>query len=480
MPTATCFWTRRRFVVTSAAGLGLPWLPASGESLENLPWAGPAVVRRVYLAARRPSWPRPDLDVKQDVAQIEAELAELERRYPGEIRLAGGELLQESTDLSAWLADPEGADVVLAFNLTHGVSGMLRKLAGAGRPVLLFSRLYAGHDWTHQTVLAQKGMKAEVIASNDFAELDGYVRLFRALHHLRHSKVLLVSPPAARPSGEGFQKQFGTAFAYPTYLDLKAAYDAVDPDRARRAAEEFIRSAVRVVEPSREEIVNSLRLHLAIQEFLRSQKANAIAIDCLGGFGRGELPAYPCVAFSKLNDLGMYGVCECDLDSTMTQLLVTSLSGKPGFVSDPVFDTTRNEVIHAHCVSATAMQGVGGPTSPFIIRSHLEDHKGVSMQVLLPAAGPVTVAKFSGPTKFLVSTGEALGNVDDPRGCRTKIRTLVSNARKFLDGYSAAMSAAEANTNTRDLLHRVVFYGDHLEPIERLSRLAGFQVIREA
>jgi hypothetical protein len=40
--------------------------------------------------------------------------------------------------------------------------------------------------------------------------------------------------------------------------------------------------------------------------------------------------------------------------------------------------------------------------------------------------------------------------------------------------------AGEANTNTRDLLHRVVFYGDHLEPIERLSRLAGFQVIREA
>jgi len=192
------------------------------------------------------------------------------------------------------------------------------------------------------------------------------------------------------------------------------------------------------------------------------------------------LPAYPCIAFSKLNDMGMYGVCECDLDSTMTQLLVTSFSGKPGFVSDPVFDTSRNEVIHAHCVSATAMQGVGGPTSPFIVRSHLEDHRGVSMQVLLPPGGPVTVARFSGPRKFVVSTGEAAGNVDDERGCRTKIRTRVPNARKFLEDYAAAIAGSNPRVGTRDLLHRVVFYGDHTESIDRLGRLLGFQVVREA
>jgi len=28
-------------------------------------------------------------------------------------------------------------------------------------------------------------------------------------------------------------------------------------------------------------------------------------------------------------------------------------------------------------------------------------------------------------------------------------------------------------------LHRVVFYGDHVWPIERLGRLTGFQVVHE-
>jgi hypothetical protein len=172
------------------------------------------------------------------------------------------------------------------------------------------------------------------------------------------------------------------------------------------------------------------------------------------------------VVFSKLNDAGLFGVCEGDLNSTITQLLVTSLAGVPGFVSDPVFDTSRNEVIHAHCVAATALAGLKGPRSPYILRSHMEDNKGVSMQVLAPASGTVTVGKFAAAAKFLVSTAEVIGTEDNPRGCRTKIRTRVPNARKFLEVYSAG-------------LHRVVFYGDHTAAIERFSRLNGVQVVRE-
>ena len=97
----------------------------------------------------------------------------------------------------------------------------------------------------------------------------------------------------------------------------------------------------------------------------------------------------------------------------------------------------------------------------------------------MPVGDPVTVARFTEPAKLLVSTGEVTGNVDDPRGCRTKIRTRVSDARKFLDNYTVVGKTGLAQAGTRDLLHRVVFYGDHLTAIERLGRLNGFQVIRE-
>ncbi len=473
MPETLFCLDRRRFLLAASG-----WFArlAAGQEAPDGPWSGPAVVSKIYLGGR-PSWPRPDANLEEEVRTIERQLAELERRYPGRIRFTGGEMVRTAEETAAWLKKAEPADVILAFNMVTIIHPMLRVLVESGKPTLMFARPYAGHDWTHAAAYMQRGARLELIASSDFADLDPYVPLLGTVHHLRYSKVLLVSPPAARPATEGFTAQFGTRFGFPSYLDLKAAYEAISPEEARRQGEAFARAAVRVVEPSPQEITDSLRLYLALRDLLRREQANAVAIDCLGGFGRRELPAYPCIAFSKFNDAGWYGVCENDLDSAMTQLLVTSFSGKPGFVTDPVFDTSRNEVIHAHCVAATRLRGITAEPSPYLIRSHLEDHKGASMQVLAPAGEPVTVARFAGPRKLLVSTGEAVGNVDDERGCRTKIRTKVADARKLLAGWSAELSGPMPGT--RDLLHRVLFYGNHLEAIERLGRLTGFRVVRE-
>jgi glycine/serine hydroxymethyltransferase len=150
----------------------------------------------------------------------------------------------------------------------------------------------------------------------------------------------------------------------------------------------------------------------------------------------------------------------------MTQMLITPYSGIAGFVTDPVFDTSRNQVIHAHCVSATKMKGIHGPSSPFILHNHLETAEGAVMQVLAPANETITCARFAGARKFLISTGEVTGNVDSDRGCRTQFRTRVADAQKLLENYSSG-------------LHRVIFYGDHVRAAERMGKMLGFQVVRE-
>ncbi len=458
--------TRRWFTMASLANLSVLTRYASGSGDSAGPWSGPALVRTVFLISQRPTWPRPDVDAQQEMAAIRAQLDELAARHPGRVRYTGGDLLREGADISGWIDKAKDADVVLAFNLSSGLGPILQKVVSTRRPTLLFSRPYAGHSWTTFSDFAKQGIPADVIASSDFGELDVYVPLFRTIHFLRNSKVMLVSPPDRPRRAEEYTSRFGTSFVYPSYADLKEAFERADMAAARREAAAFTQAALRVVEPSEAEVADSFRLYYGIAEFMRRQKATAFAIDCLGGFARGELPAYPCVAFSRLNDAGQFGVCECDLASTMTQMLVTSFSNMPGFVTDPVFDTSRNEVIHAHCVAATRLAGIGGPASPYLVRSHLEDNKGVSMQVLAPETGTVTVARFASAGKFLISTAEVIGNADGPRGCRTKIRTRVSDARKFLRAYSAG-------------LHRVLFYGDHTENVERLGRLTGFQVVRE-
>jgi hypothetical protein len=454
--------TRRHFGLC----LGAAALPLAGAA-DPAPWNGPAIVHKVYLGNTQLTWPYPALDFKQEMAGIDARLADLEAKHPGLVRFTGGQLLLTDSNMEAWVKSTAGADAILVLDLSTSTGPQFQALDKMETPLLLFQRPITSWAYMNFAEYIRKGKKADMITSSDYADLVPHLNMLKAMHHVRQSRILVVRPgPVNAAAYEPWTRQFGTQVALTPYQDFQAAYKDVDPARAQQAADEFTRSALRVVEPKPADVRDSLRFYLAAREVMRRAQANALTIDCLGGFRRGDLPAYPCVAFSKLNDAGMYGVCEADFPSTMTQLLVTSYSGKPGFVSDPTFDTSRNEVIHAHCVAATCLRGLGGPPSPFAIRTHMEDEKGVSLQVEMPVRETVTVAKFASPASCLVSTGEVTANLDDRRGCRTKIVTKVADARKMAEGYSGG-------------LHRVLFYGDHSQAVERMGRLMGFRTVRE-
>jgi hypothetical protein len=450
-----------------AAAFSRLGLGAAGAA--GMPWAGPATVAKVYLGAPAPHWPKPTLDQAKEVAEVEARLAEVERKNADSVRFIGGELLRTAEEVSPWLAKTGEVDGLLIVPVAQPTPPLAALLKSSEAPALIFSRPYATHAWSSVAGFRAGGRKVEVVASSSYGDLDPYMRMFRTVHHMKGSKALvgMASPAGRQATADAYAKQFGTQFQFVSRKDLEDAFRSVREQDARQAAEEFIRGALRVVEPTRKEIEDGLRFYLALGEMLRRERANAFTIDCFGSLPAPSLPAYPCIAWSKLNDAGLYGVCEADLNSLMTQMLVTSYSGMPGFVSDPVFDVSRNEVIHAHCVAATKMKGIDGPSYPYIIRNHLETNEGAVLQVLMPSAETITVARFSGPRRMLVSTAEVTGPVtDSDRGCRTQIRTRVSDADKWLQSFSAG-------------LHRVIFYGDHVRSIERMGRLMGFEVVRE-
>ncbi len=465
MPDFRTLVTRREFSLALAGAV------LSSRAAGSLPdfalSLGAAVVRKVYIGIPKPTWPRPDLDFRAEMAMIDDELGKLERKHRGLVKFIGEEWLQKPEDVAAWAAKLGTEDAVLVLDLTSSTAPILEAMRLINTPMLLFTRPYAGWSYLNFTEWRQSGKKADLVASSEFGDLDPYMRIFYAMHHVRNSKVLMVRADSGREHDESpFTKRLGTEIRYVTYRDVQAAYDAAGVRQAEKLAADFAAAAERVVEPKPAEIRDAMRLYLGITDLMAREKANAITIDCLGGFKRGELPAYPCVAWTKLNDSGFYGVCEADLPSTMTQILVTPYSNRPGFVSDPVFDTSRNEVLHAHCVSATALRGIGTAGCGYSIRSHMEDNKGVSIQVQVPIGETVTVGKFVDPANFVISTGEVLGNVESPRGCRTQFRTRVANARKMLEGYTGG-------------LHRVVFYGDYVEAVDRMGHLMGFKVVRE-
>jgi L-fucose isomerase-like protein len=458
--------TRRQFGLSLCS---VPFsFPLAAEEFESMPWNAPATVAKVYLAAKQVHWPKPTLDIPKDVAEVEARLVEVARKHTHNVRFVGGETLRTEEEVRPWLAKMGDIDGVLMVPVTQPTPPLRPLIDALQVPGLLFSRPYATHAWSSIAGLRKSGKKLDVIATTSYGDLDPYMRMFRTVHHLRTSKVLVgAATPAGRQAvADAYSKHFGTTFKFITGSEFRKAFEAIDERKAQKEADDFVRGALRVVEPSPKEIRDGLRFYLALKNMFQQEKANVLTIDCFGSLAANTLPGYPCIAWSKFNDVGLYGVCEADLASAMTQMLVTSYSGMPGFISDPVFDISRNEVIHAHCVAATKMKGINGPASPYIIRNHLETNEGAVLQVLMPSGETVTVARFTDPTRLLISTAEVTGPVDSDRGCRTQIRTRVSDAEKWLQNFSSG-------------LHRVIFYGDHVQAIERMGRLMGFQVVRE-
>jgi L-fucose isomerase-like protein len=151
---------------------------------------------------------------------------------------------------------------------------------------------------------------------------------------------------------------------------------------------------------------------------------------------------------------------------TCTQLMMRYLTGRPGYVSDPVIDTARGWIIYAHCVATNRPFGPQGKANPYIIRSHAEDQKGASVQSLLPVGETVTTLEIDvGGKRMVIHSGKTVANVDDPKACRTKL---------------AAKTDAENILNEWDMgWHRVTVYGDWRKQALQLARLYGLTVNEE-
>jgi len=432
-------------------------------------------IYKVYLDGVK-GWPKPDLDIQAEIARLEKHLAETERRL-GDVKFVGGDVVRhagkDADKLAHKLRDVDG---VLAFNLNTIVESQFKPFVAIGKPTALFSQPYSGHDWCKVCKMPKLGKKVVLLATSDYGEITQIAGLMRVVPRLRQTRIIYIGngPMKAARAAE-FKGKLGVEVVSVGHKRLNEVYEAIDSKQAEAEAEQWIRNAQKVVEPSREEIVKSSRLYLAMKKIMTDEHARAITIDCLGLFSRRALPAYPCLGFSKLNDTGLVGACEADMDSTLTMLIFGYAFGIPGFISDPVFDTSTNTLIHAHCVSATKMDGPAGPRCPYIIRNHLEDYKGAALQVIHQKGRPMTCAKLVNLDTILISTGEITGSPDVDRGCRTKIATKVADARSMLDNWGCGITKGGWVQH----LHRVVFYGNHLQNIKHLATLTGLKVVEE-
>jgi len=314
----------------------------------------------------------------------------------------------------------------------------------------------------------KEGALLDCILTADTSQLAVAVRPIRAIHHLRDAKVLDVTSRALPAQYcQSIKDKFGTEIAQISREQMLEAYNSIPDDAAEAETQLWIKGAAQIVEPSRDEIYRSCKQALASQKLLDDHNASMITIDCYGSMWR-QLPAYPCIGHARLNNMGLGGMCESDLRSCMTQIILQSLSGKPGFVNDPTMDTSRNAIILAHCMGTPKMDGPDSETHSYKLRSIMERQEGCVCQVKMRKNQPCTTAELIGTDKMLYFTGTIIDSPDTPRGCRTKMTVQV-------DG-----SSEKLWQNWTQGLHRVTCYGTWQKDLTRFCRLMDIAMVNEA
>jgi hypothetical protein len=426
-------------------------------------------IARLYLGIPKALWPMPSLDLEAEMQRYDAEFTGMKSSF-SDIQFAISRLItkpEQIKEMAEILAETDG---ILAIHLSMGITPLLGELLKFKKPTMLFAAPYSGHEWTTFGALRTKpeGALLDFILSSDLRDLEAAVRPIRAIHHLKEAKIVNVStrePSAAYLAA--VKQRFGTEIKTIPAKPIIDAYNAVSAADAETEAKRWISQAEKVVEPSRDEILRSCRLALAFERILAQENASCLTVDCYGSMYR-MLPAFPCVGFVRLNNMGLGGICESDLASALTHVLAQGLTGKPAFISDPTMDMSVKGIILAHCLGSTKMDGPDGEAAPYRLRTIMERQEGCVPQVRMRQGQKVTQLRLIETDSVFYFTGDIIQTPDTDRGCRTQITVRIDgDAEKLWQNWSRG-------------LHRSTVYGDITADLKRFCRFKDLKLINEA
>lgn len=288
-----------------------------------------------------------------------------------------------------------------------------------------------------------------------------------SLRRMKASKILAVKGQDAGVA----DPVMGIPLEYVSFAEVNEAWKAADKDEAITIAKRWQSKATEVIDVPFDILQSSAAMYLGMKSVLQKHGANAITVNCLGGFYGNHIHAYPCLGFHELNNEGLIGACECDIRSTATMVAFTTMTqGRPGFISDPVIDTSKRQIIYAHCVASNKVFGPDGPENPYSIMTHSEDRQGAAVRSVFPVGYLTTTLKIDQNRKeIILHQAKAVSNDPDDRACRTKLcAEPIGDLEKLFTMWG------------KWGWHRVTYYGDLKKQTYDLADAIGWKMIEEA
>lgn len=470
-------------------------------------------IRLVFCetANDKPIWP----NIGYDFEARRRQLMEAIVRGCPDIDFAPATLMDKSEEATALLQDDAAVDGYLICVQGLGWRNDITKLCGTGKPTLIADNLYGGSglfltrlpaimklskpvDWVSSSndsdivtsarhfTLLQKGRSASDVAAafraarhDQTPRSDGgkcqpdavsVTNFEKALAQLRETKLIVVGGGrGGKAFIEATKSTIGVELVQVSFEELAAAYAGANRAEAAEFAARWAGGAESAVGIQRAELEKCGAMYGAMKQLVDKHGASGVSVNCLGGFYGGHMEAYPCLGFSQFNNDGLVGGCEADQMSAVTMAVMGALIRRPGYISDPVIDTSKNEIIYAHCVAMTKPFGPDGAANAYRIRTHSEDRKGAAIQSLLPPGYMTTTIEINPVTKqVLMHQAVTTGNSDCDMACRTKLRAAVrGDIEKLTEEWRMGW-------------HRVTFYGDIRGVVTELAQRLKFELIEEA
>jgi len=283
-----------------------------------------------------------------------------------------------------------------------------------------------------------------------------YVKIIGAIKKLDDSKLGVIGGASAwlvatTRNRRLIREKLGVETVEVSMEELLEAVNKFFEEEAREHFQEVLSKFDKIIEPREEEILEAIRIYLAIKRLVEKKNLDAVTIKCFDLIESTKNTT--CLALSLLNDEGIVAGCEGDTDSTLTMMIVKNLTSQPAFMANlNNVDLEENTITLAHCTVATTL------CERCTFRSHFESKIGVAIQGALPLQ-KVTVCRIGENLgKMLICAGKITENLNNPNMCRTQIKVALSAKVKHL------VSNTLGN-------HHILSLGDHREELVEFCRL---------
>lgn len=419
-----------------------------------------------------PGWPHINFGYEKETEKI----MKCVRDYNPDVTFDVFRYTSKDEAAAAYESDKKTYDGILVLLMTNWIrlDEFYARKSTDGIPCAVADVPFCGSGSTlsgTSPMIRNEKLPVPLCASTDYNDIAKLARVLAVNAMLKKSKILVIKNTVQNEIEKAAEKRFRCKFINMTAAELMSVFDKISDDEAQKIADKWTGEAKKIEEPTAKDILESAKIYAAIQKLVKKTKADAVTIDCLelsynDAFGKSR-HMYPCLSHFQMADDGKLGVCEADIDSTVSSLIIHYLTGKHGFVSDPVVDTSSDEIIYAHCVACRKPFGIDSSrVCDYIIRSHAEDKLGASVQVIFPSGEKLTTINMSNVDNWAcVHSSVSVGNTGGDAGCRSKL-VASCNAEKLLENWAP-------------MWHRVTVFGDYRRDFINLFKLKGMEIIEE-